>query len=164
MRQVVLCWIVKDGQILLGMKKRGFGAGKWNGPGGKQKGEESLEEIAVRETEEEFNIKIESGKLEKVAVINFYFKDKPEHNQTVHVFMVREWEGEPRESEEMAPKWFKTGEIPYDQMWIDDKYWLPEVLSGRKIFGEFHFSGEGERIDDFKITDLSEPNENLEPH
>ncbi len=31
----VLCFLVKDKRVLLGMKKRGFGVGMWNGIGGK---------------------------------------------------------------------------------------------------------------------------------
>ncbi|KKS82271.1 MAG: NUDIX hydrolase [Candidatus Wolfebacteria bacterium GW2011_GWC1_43_10] len=165
MNQVVLCLLIKENQILLGMKKRGFGKEKWNGSGGKQKGEESLEEIAVRETQEEFNLEIEGKDLNRVAIIDFYFKEKPEYSQRVHVFMVEKWKGEPQESEEMLPKWFGIGEIPYDQMWMDDKYWFPEVLSGRKIFGEFYFSGEGEgeRIDKYEIKDISQAKEITEP-
>ena len=37
MKQTNLCFLLKDGKVLLGMKKRGFGAGKWNGFGGKLK-------------------------------------------------------------------------------------------------------------------------------
>lgn len=40
MRLATLCYLLKDDQVLLAMKKRGFGEGKWNGPGGKvEKGE-----------------------------------------------------------------------------------------------------------------------------
>lgn len=34
--------------VLLGMKKRGFGAGKWNGFGGKVQPGETIEEAARR--------------------------------------------------------------------------------------------------------------------
>jgi 8-oxo-dGTP pyrophosphatase MutT (NUDIX family) len=37
-------------EILLGMKKRGFGAGKWNGFGGKLEENESNEAAAKRST------------------------------------------------------------------------------------------------------------------
>jgi hypothetical protein len=58
------------------------------------------------------------------------------------VFFCDEWEGEPAESEEMAPKWFPADEIPYDQMWQDDILWLPRTLKGEKIFGAFTFDAD----------------------
>lgn len=43
-----LTFVVDAGKILLGMKKRGFGAGRWNGFGGKVDPGESIEEAAKR--------------------------------------------------------------------------------------------------------------------
>ena len=52
MKQATLCPLIKDDQILLAMKKRGFGVGKWNGVGGKvEKGEEIID-AAIREIKE----------------------------------------------------------------------------------------------------------------
>jgi hypothetical protein len=39
----------------------------------------------------------------------------------------------------MAPKWFDINNIPYDQMWEDDQYWLPKVLKGENIKAIFKF-------------------------
>ena len=39
----------------------------------------------------------------------------------------------------MAPEWFKIEDIPYGNMWQDDEYWLPQVLAGNKVYGEFTF-------------------------
>ncbi len=47
-----LVFILRGDEVLLAMKKRGLGTGKWNGPGGKVKGKETPEEAAIRETEE----------------------------------------------------------------------------------------------------------------
>lgn len=128
------------------MKKKGFGAGKWNGVGGKfdsKKGDKNIVEAAIRETEEEIGVKVKE--LEKVAVLNFYFPYNRTWDQGVHVFFVKDWEGEPVETEEMMPKWFKTEEIPFGKMWDDDKFWFPQVLSGKKLKGEFVFK-EGEKV------------------
>src|SRR5438270_2458633 len=48
-----LCFIQKHGRVLLIRKKRGFGAGKINGPGGKIDPGETALESTVRETFEE---------------------------------------------------------------------------------------------------------------
>ena len=53
-----------SGDVLLGMKKRGFGIGKWNGFGGKVKDGETIRECAMRETQEECGLEvIQSGSI-----------------------------------------------------------------------------------------------------
>jgi hypothetical protein len=42
----------------------------------------------------------------------------------------------------MAPRWFKTSQIPYNKMWADDKYWVPLVLAGKKLQTTFTFDSE----------------------
>lgn len=150
MTQATLCLLIKEGQsekeLLLAMKKRGFGIGKWNGVGGKielAKGDINIVEAAIREAKEEIGVKIK--KMEKVAVLSFHFPYKKEWDQDVHVFLAKNWEGEPKESEEMLPKWFKISEIPFNEMWDDDKFWLLKVLEGKRLKAKFTF-GPGEKI------------------
>lgn len=130
--------------------------GKWNGVGGKfdeGKGDKNILDAAIRETEEEIGVKVEDFK--KVAELSFRFPYKNEWNQDVHVFLAQKWIGNPEESEEMAPKWFKATEIPYKEMWDDDKYWLPHVLAGKKIEADFIFK-EGEIIDKHNVKFVEE--------
>jgi len=56
MKQATLCYIFRDDEILLGLKKRGFGNNKYNGFGGKVKPAENIKESAVRELKEEIDI------------------------------------------------------------------------------------------------------------
>lgn len=121
--------------ICLAMKKRGFGEGKWNGAGGKLEENETFEEAAKRELFEELGVK--AKKLSDVAEIKFNFKDKPEWNQNVHVFLCTDWENQPQESEEMKPKWFKVENIPYDEMWPADRTFIPLILDGKNIKATF---------------------------
>lgn len=134
-----LLFLVKDGRILLAMKKRGFGAGKWNGVGGKIEAGETIEQALVRECQEE--IGVTPRNWVQVAELDFVqdASSEPWH-MYVHAFVTREWDGEPSESEEMRPEWYDVDEIPYDAMWDDDEYWLPRVLSGELIYGEFKFN------------------------
>lgn len=133
---LTLCVIYDDARILLGKKKRGFGAGYWNGFGGHVEEGEMIEDAAYREVREE--AMIEPRNLQKRGVLNFYFQDMPEELE-VHVFSTSEFEGEPIETEEMQPKWFLRSEIPFGQMWQDDQYWLPILLQGKNFAGNFHF-------------------------
>lgn len=131
MKQLTLTVILKDKKILLGMKKRGFGAGLWNGFGGKPNENEPLLDCVLRETFEESNITL--TELELVGILDFSFTHKPDWNQQVHIFKTSNFKGTPIETEEMKPKYFKIEDIPYDKMWSDDKYWLPKVLNNKKV-------------------------------
>ena len=46
---LTLVFLRREGEVLLGMKKRGFGEGKWNGFGGKVEAGETIVEAAARE-------------------------------------------------------------------------------------------------------------------
>lgn len=109
--QTVL-FLIKDDKVLLGMKKRGFGAGKWNGFGGKVEHGESIEAAANRELFEECGIRAKN--LQQKGIISVDFKNRP---LEVHTFVSNDYEGEIRESEEMKPQWFNINEIPYHEMW-----------------------------------------------
>lgn len=150
MRKATLCILVNGSDILLAMKKRGFGAGRWNGVGGKLEEGESVEHAVRREALEEIGVII--ADMSRAATLRFYFEGKPEWNQEVAVYVSRSWRGTPTESEEMAPKWFGRSEIPFEKMWQDDMHWLPRVLDGEHVDGYFLFDG-SQKLLDFKIEE-----------
>lgn len=149
-----ICFLIKKGkrpqQICLAMKKRGWGAGFWNGVGGKIKGAEELETAVRREAEEEINVKIQH--LEQVAEIDFI---DPNITGKCYVFLCEKWDGDPRESDEMKPQWFPANQMPFDNMWSADKLWLPRVLEGKKIRASFIYKTlESDEITDYDITEI----------
>lgn len=133
-----LCFVIKDGQILLIEKKRGLGAGKVNGPGGRIEAGETPEEGAVRETKEEVGIR-PTG-VEWAGELSFQFRDG--YGLHCTVYRASGWEGELEETAEAKPFWVKTGEVPYARMWADDELWLPKLLAGEKFRGWFEFEEE----------------------
>lgn len=149
-----LLFLIRNDEILLAMKKRGFGEGRWNGVGGKVEEGESIEQATIREAQEE--IGVTPRNLQKVADIRFdeFFKGEPTLMQ-VHIFTTDTWEGDPVESEEMAPKWFSRTDIPYDDMWPDDPYWLPIVLEGKKVSADFKLD-ESDAIISHSIEEVEE--------
>jgi ADP-ribose pyrophosphatase YjhB (NUDIX family) len=150
----MLCFLQKDGQILLGMKKRDFGKGKWNGIGGKVEGDKSMRAAAVRELKEEISVVCEESALLQVATLEFRSENK-DLEWDVDVFFVNTWSGEPKESDEMIPQWFKESELPFDQMWPDDRHWFPPLLAGSTILGKFTLNKEGKEIESFTITETA---------
>ncbi len=128
--------IYQHPKVLLGMKKRRFGVGRWNGFGGKIEKGETLEQAATRELKEE--VGIEAVKMEKQGILEFSFESDPAVLE-VHIFRVTEFRGEPIETEEMKPQWFHVDHIPFEQMWSDDIHWFPFFLAGQKFRGKFLF-------------------------
>lgn len=165
MRQTTLNFLIRRSashgrEILLAMKKRGFGAGRWNGTGGKLKDGESPELATIRETEEEIGVVISRSALVKVAELTFHFSDKPDWDQKCHVYLAEEWSGEPSESEEMKPQWFLMEDMPFKEMWIDDPHWLPVVLSGKGVMAQFTFGNGGSVIEkkEVKVVEVGDLN------
>jgi ADP-ribose pyrophosphatase YjhB (NUDIX family) len=156
LREATLLFLIKEGQnkitdVCLAMKKRGFGMNRWNGVGGKVNAAEgeTVEAAAKRETKEEIGVEVKDAN--KVAELAFYFPHNPAWDQVVHVYLSREWQGDPKESEEMNPKWFSSSDLPFDKMWPDDIFWLPEVIRGNMLKAKFTF-GENDTIKEKKVN------------
>lgn len=133
-----LVFVIQGDQILLIRKKRGLGAGKINGPGGKLDPGETPEACAVRECQEELLITPQN--LEYCGQNLFQFTD----GYAIHVWVYRtdQYDGVPTETEEAIPLWFNISDIPYDEMWEDDYLWLPMALERKPFIGRFIFAGE----------------------
>ena len=151
MRDVTLCIPLKQNQICLGMKKRGFGADLFNGFGGKLMPGEDIETAAIRELSEEASIQVNKKDLKKVGELSFTFADKPEWDQKVHVYVFEKWEGEFQESDEMKPEWFSHKDIPFGKMWPDDSYWLPHVLDRKFVLAQFVFAADQKTIQKYEM-------------
>lgn len=145
MRQSTLLFLIKDNQVLLAMKKRGFGVGKWNGVGGKLDGDEKIEDTAIRETQEEIGVIPKN--INQVATLDFFYQNNPDWDQQVLVYTTTDWEGDPTESQEMNPQWFDQNQLPFDYMWPDDPFWLPLVLKHKNVVAKFIFDDNNQIID-----------------
>lgn len=130
-----LLFVVQDGQVLLIRKKRGLGAGKINGPGGKLDPGESPLQCAVRETEEELCIHADG--VREIGRLAFQFVDGL--SLFVHVFRADGFGGIPTETDEAAPIWTSVDRMPFDEMWADDLHWFHFLLQEQPFLGFFDF-------------------------
>jgi 8-oxo-dGTP diphosphatase len=137
-QRATLLFVVRDGQILLIRKKRGLGAGKINGPGGRIEGDETPLQCAIREVQEE--LCITPTEVEPCGELMFQFVD----GLALHgyVFIANAFTGEPTETDEAAPIWTPLDAIPYADMWQDDRLWLPLMLKRERFVGRFLFDGD----------------------
>lgn len=151
-KQLTLCIPHQENRVLLGMKKRGFGEGRWNGFGGKLEEGETIEQAAAREVREECGIEISD--MNKLGVVQFSWpKNEEQEDLEVHIFKVRHFSGEPTETEEMRPAWFMLDEIPFTAMWPDDPYWFPYFLKDRMFEARFSFD-EADTIIDMQVKEV----------
>jgi 8-oxo-dGTP diphosphatase len=133
-----LVFVIQYGKILLINKKTGLGKGKVNGPGGKVEKGEQPEACAIRECQEELSITVSD--LQYCGQHRFQFVD----GYSIHVWVYKtdKFEGIPTESIEAKPLWVSLDEIPYEQMWEDDRIWLPMLLRNERFQGRWIFDGD----------------------
>jgi len=166
LRPRTVTFLIREDEVLVGLKVRGFGKGNFLGIGGKVEdgkdrasADENFQLVvkkgAQREISEEIGVDVQIEDLLPMGILRFYFPhvDDESWNQEVHVFVARSWNGEPTAKQdakgqvEIEPKWFKQAEVPLDKMWDDTHYWLPMVLQGEKVEAEFVFD------DQLKVVD-----------
>ena len=136
--QATLLFVIDEERILLIRKKRGLGAGKINGPGGRLEPGESAHDCALRELQEELRIRAWSADWRG----NHRFQFIDGYRLDVDVFVTDGFDGEPTETDEAIPLWFPVSEIPYDEMWADDRHWFPHLLDGSHFYGRWLFDGD----------------------
>ncbi len=137
-QRATLMFVVDEAkqQVLLIRKKRGLGAGKMNGPGGKLDPGETEVECAIRETQEELHVTA----LNPVKHGELWFQFVDGLAMNVGVYRATQWTGEPTETPEALPVWTPLNALPLHEMWADDAFWLREVLIEKRHFtGRFAF-------------------------
>jgi 8-oxo-dGTP diphosphatase len=127
-----------DGEVLLIEKKRGLGAGKINGPGGKLENGESFEEAAIRECQEEVGL----TPIDPRLMGRLYFTFADGYRMYGEVFWAWKHSGTEVETDEAKPFWCAPADMPYARMWADDRLWMPQVLLGHRFSAYFFFDGD----------------------
>ena len=147
----VVCYIRHNGRVLLQLKAEDrWGGGWWNGPGGKLLDGEAPEQAAIREVLEETGLTV-SGLFEH-GPLTFYFGEAPEPEFTIHIFSTHLYEGDLCANDEGPLEWIAEDALPYDQMWPDDRVWLPHLLAGSRFRGVFRLSADHKTLLEHEFT------------
>jgi 8-oxo-dGTP pyrophosphatase MutT (NUDIX family) len=109
---------------------------------------ESHAEGLIREFREEINVT--PLQYTKLGRVRFIWPDKLKWSQDVRIYTIQKWEGEPTETEAIKPTWFSINDLPLNQMWEDNAYWVPPSLKGEKVDMVFLIGNDNKIID--KIT------------
>lgn len=144
--QAVLCFplrrIADRDELLLARKTKHIGQGLLNGYGGGIEGNELPEDAMVRELEEECALKARRDDLQKIAVVDFHNtkQDGETFRCRVHVYLLRTWEGTLMPTEEMVdPRWYPIDALPFDEMMLADREWVPAALTRGPIYARAHY-------------------------
>lgn len=140
-------------EVLLGRKKTGMGSGNVVGLGGKIEAGETALDAVVREIEEEAGLVVDPADLTEMGLVKFAFPFRENWSQDSTVFVADRWRGEPQESDEVTPGWYPIDELPLDAMWDDAKFWLPQVLAGDRVLGDFTFGDDCATVASFDLYD-----------
>ncbi|GAA3321177.1 8-oxo-dGTP diphosphatase [Paeniglutamicibacter sulfureus] len=154
--RVVLCLPVEHGpngtQVLLGLKQRGFGAGRVVAPGGKIEPGESPEAAAVRELVEETSLVADIASLLPAARVYFRFPANPAADMDCTIFLTSAFTGMARPSAELAPEWHRVENLPLERMWDDSALWLGRILSGERFDALVRLAADNESVDGFSTV------------
>jgi ADP-ribose pyrophosphatase YjhB (NUDIX family) len=118
----------KTNKVLLGRKKYGKTKGILIGFGGKiEENDTSIKDGFIREFKEETSLTAIEPEFK--AAIFFHTTEKL---IPCYVYTITKWQGIPKDTSEMSVEWHKINRIPFEQMWEDNKLWLPFILSGQE--------------------------------
>lgn len=152
-RHTVVGYIVRNGEILLGIRKRvshGLGELLIAGIGGGVEGGETEEEALDREFREEIKVSVTSCRL--IGHATYMSPHKPKWNQKTSIYIVEGWEGEPQETEDIQPMWVKQDQLPQDRMWPDNLITIPKVLAEESFEAKFLYKEDG-MIEEYRLNE-----------
>lgn len=107
----------------------------WNACGGKIEEGETPLACAIREVSEESGLKVSNLVYHGKEVAHL-----PDKEFLIHIYSTTIFEGELlKDSPEGELHWFPINEIPFEQMWPDDTFWLLPMLRGARFDAEFWY-------------------------
>jgi hypothetical protein len=71
-----------------------------------------------------------------------------------HFYLITKWTGNPVESDVIKPIWFNLDEIPRENMFSDNKYWLDLLFAGKRFEGVFLFGSEKSQVEEYRLEEI----------
>ncbi len=144
-RKTVIGYLIRDNEVLLGVRTRvsdNLGHMIVAGIGGGVEEGESPEEALKREVLEE--IRVDITDWQKVGHVVCLSPHHPSWNLGVDIYLIPSFRGEPEKTEDIDPRWYSKDELPLDEMWLDNRLTARIVLDGKRIAGTFLYGPDGQ--------------------
>ncbi|GAB3554068.1 hypothetical protein GCM10027404_27530 [Arthrobacter tumbae] len=136
-RRVALCFLFRHTdagrEVLLGLKRSGFGTGRIVALGGGLEHGETAAEAAAREVQEESGIVVEVADLLELGPVRWRFPANPALDMDAVVFTADRFIGEPALTDEIDPCWYPVAQVPWEGMWEDARHWIGHVLRSQPL-------------------------------
>ncbi len=152
MHEVVLVFLRRSQEVLLGIKQKGFGQGKLVAVGGHIEAGETAVQAATREFLEETSVQIKPTDLIEIARVEFVFIAQPNWHMRAVVFEAWQWQGIPIISPEIAPEWIEVAALPLERMWDDAQYWVAQVLAGQRFDAYLEYGTDNAVVQKAQLT------------
>ncbi len=129
MINTTLCYIIKDGKVLMlfrNKKENDLNEGKWVGVGGKFLPGETPEQCLLREVQEETGLTLTGYRF--CGIIRFV-SDVWE-DEDMYLYAGEAFTGELQECSEGTLAWIPAEEVLQLPLWAGDRYFLEPLLAG----------------------------------
>lgn len=154
LKELVLCHVIKNGTVLLIKSNEGINKGKWNAATGEMAQGERPDKSAIKNLYQQTGLY--ATKTVENGTIRLFLNGKNEADYRLHIYSTKVFSGDIKPNMENEVKWFGPSDIPYYEMWPDDKYWIDLVLQGKKFDADFFFDEKNERIVKYQIKERQE--------
>lgn len=136
LKLATLVYVKQQAKTLMLHKAKGYQKGKWNGLGGKLEPGESPEECMRREVFEESGLTVKKAQLKGFLT---WPQFDEEDDWYAFVYVVTEFSGEPKASDEGELQWIADEEIMALNLYEGDRVFLPWLAQDRLFSGKFRY-------------------------
>lgn len=85
------------------------------------------------------------------GTLSFYMDGETELSILNYLFSTKDFSGEATSTKGGEVRWFDCNNMPYEEMFPNDAYWLPLLLDGIKFNAKFYFDKENKKIVKYDI-------------
>lgn len=160
-KDLAICHVFRSGTLLLIKPTEGIGKDKWNAPGGEIVQGDKPEKSAIKYLYQQTGLY--ASKVFNNGTVRLALNGQSEFSYRLHIFSTKTATGELKPAIQGEVKWFNLTDIPYFEMWADDRYWLNLVMQGKQFDADFFFDEHNEKVVKYQIKERQNVVKNILP-